>query len=59
MNMGAAEAQLHRVIAGLVLPERLRGARQRKVDLTLDPGERAQIEFARRVHDLPLALNRP
>ena len=59
MDMRATEAQLHDIVAGLVLPERLGGARQRKIDLTLDPGERAQIEFARRVHDLPLALNPP
>ena len=60
VDMGAAEPELCRVAVQFMLDERFHSTRKGQVDLTLDPGQRTQIEFGSRVHSLSrISLNRP
>jgi hypothetical protein len=60
MDMGPAEPQLCRITGQFMLTKRFSGTLECQVDLTLDPGQRAQIEFGCRVHKLSrISLNRP
>ena len=60
MYMGATVLELRCVTRQLMLNERSRGAFEREIDLPLDPGQRAQIEFGCGVHSLSrISLNRP
>ena len=52
MHMGAAELERRLVAAGLMLRQCVAGPLQGLVDFALDPGQRAQIKFRCRVHDL-------
>ena len=52
MHVGSAKFELCRISASLVLAERLFGPLQGQINFTLDPGQRAQIKFRCRVHDL-------
>ena len=56
MHMGATELELGDVCFGEVLAESLFRPFQRQVNLTLDPGQGAQIEFSCRVHSLSRSM---
>ena len=57
VNMGAAEFELGGVRPGLVKAKSLPGALQRQINLALDPGQGAQIEFSCRVHHLSRSIS--
>ena len=51
VQMRAAERELRQLTAADVLLQRLVSARQRQIDLVLDPVERANVEGCRNIHE--------